>query len=518
MANEFFTLLTASGKAKLAAAQANGAPLQISQMAVGDGDNGGDYTPSESQTALKHETWRGALNHLAVDPNNPNWVVAEAVLPDTVGGFYIREVGLFDSRGDLIAIGKFPESYKPLLAAGANKQLYVRMILEVSNTAAVTLLVDPSVVLATRSAVEQRIAEELAKRDAKPRDFHPLQGFPTQAYRRNVLINGGFDVWQRGASQTVGGYGSVDRWFLDLGGGPLGGATLSRMAASIAETETLGATTSFMRLTLSKPPASKVNEYCQVCQPVENLRRFTGKRMTLSFWAKADQPRKMVAYVEQWLKRPPAASDKIRALEAVPVELTSRWQRFVFSFSSPSLQGREPGNEASLAVFLGVSYSDAYPALNAITGAQTGTFDIAQVQLEESPVATPFEYRSFGEELTLCQRYFEKSYPLNDFPAKNYGADSAFAPAIFSKMFHLNVGTSGDKQINMTIPFMVEKRIEPAIVIYDGLGAVDRMATSNGNGVIPAAKSSSTKFVNMIPPTGSSITWVACHWVADAEI
>ena len=200
------------------------------------------------------------------------------------------------------------------------------------------------------------------------------------------------------------------------------------------------------------------------------------------------------------------------------MELTSRWQRFVFSFSSPSLQGREPGNEASLAVFLGVSYSDAYPALNAITGAQTGTFDIAQVQLEESPVATPFEYRSFGEELTLCQRYFEKSYPLNDFPAKNYGADSAFAPAIFSKMFHLNVGTSGDKQINMTIPFMVEKRIEPAIVIYDGLGAVDRMATSNGNGVIPAAKSSSTKFVNMIPPTGSSITWVACHWVADAEI
>ncbi|MGR2660313.1 phage tail protein [Chromobacterium haemolyticum] len=165
MANEFFTLLTASGKAKLAAAQANGAPLQISQMAVGDGDNGGYYTPSESQTALKHETWRGALNHLAVDPNNPNWVVAEAVLPDTVGGFYIREVGLFDSRGDLIAIGKFPESYKPLLAAGSNKQLYVRMILEVSNTAAVTLLVDPSVVLATRSAVDQRIAEELAKRD-----------------------------------------------------------------------------------------------------------------------------------------------------------------------------------------------------------------------------------------------------------------------------------------------------------------------------------------------------------------
>lgn len=514
MANEFFTLLTASGKAKLAAAQANGAPLQISQMAVGDGDNGGYYTPSESQTALKHETWRGALNHLAVDPNNPNWVVAEAVLPDTVGGFYIREVGLFDSRGDLIAIGKFPESYKPLLAAGSNKQLYVRMILEVSNTAAVTLLVDPSVVLATRSAVDQRIAEELAKRDAKPRDFHPLQTFPAQAYRRNVLINGGFDVWQRGASQTVGGYGSVDRWLLDLGGGPLGGATLSRMAASIAETETLGATTNFMRLTLSKPPASKANEYCQVCQPVENLRRFTGKRMTLSFWAKADQPRKMVAYVEQWLKRPPAASDKIRALGASPVELTTRWQRFVFSFSSPSLQGREPGNEASLAVFLGVSYSDAYPALNAMTGAQTGIFDIAQVQLEESPVATPFEYRSFGEELTLCQRYFHTSYP--------YGVKPG-SPSINNSAPNSMPSSSVRIWLSANVDFPVTMRAQPAITIYSpNTGAASVVETTGETdprqvvGVEAADKGIGLLILGAaVADPGVSMQW---HYTADAEI
>lgn len=168
MANEFFTILTATGKAKLAAAQTSGTPLQITQMAVGDGDNGAYYNPIESQIALKHETWRGALNNLSVDTNNPNWIVAELVIPDTVGGFYIREVGLFDSTGALIAVGKFPESYKPTLAAGSNKQLYVRMILEVSNASAVTLLIDPSVVLATRATVDQRIAEELAKLDGKP--------------------------------------------------------------------------------------------------------------------------------------------------------------------------------------------------------------------------------------------------------------------------------------------------------------------------------------------------------------
>jgi phage-related tail fiber protein len=167
MANEFFTILTATGRNKLAAATATATPLALTQMAVGDGDNGAYYSPTEAQTALKHEVWRGAINHLAVDANNPNWIVAELVIPDDVGGFYIREVGLFDSTGAMIAVGKFPESYKPTLAAGSNKQLYVRMILEVSNTSAVTLLVDPSVVLATRQYVDQKVIDEINKQDGK---------------------------------------------------------------------------------------------------------------------------------------------------------------------------------------------------------------------------------------------------------------------------------------------------------------------------------------------------------------
>ncbi|RIQ63487.1 phage tail protein [Bordetella avium] len=167
MANEFFTILTATGRNKLANATATATPLSLTQMAVGDGDNGAYYSPTEAQTTLKHEVWRGAINHLAVDANNPNWIVAELVIPDDVGGFYIREVGLFDSAGALIAVGKFPESYKPTLAAGSNKQLYVRMILEVANTSAVTLLVDPSVVLATRQYCDDKVADELNKRDSK---------------------------------------------------------------------------------------------------------------------------------------------------------------------------------------------------------------------------------------------------------------------------------------------------------------------------------------------------------------
>ncbi|MBB5017426.1 phage-related tail fiber protein [Chitinivorax tropicus] len=167
MANEFFTILTAVGRQKLANAISTGTVLTLTQMAVGDGQNGAYYLPSEDQITLKRETWRGAINHLFVSPDNPNWVVAEVVIPDEIGGFYIREVGLFDSTGALIGIGKFPESYKPALATGSNKQLHVRMILEVSNTAVITLQVDPSIVLATRQYVDDKVAAELSKLDAK---------------------------------------------------------------------------------------------------------------------------------------------------------------------------------------------------------------------------------------------------------------------------------------------------------------------------------------------------------------
>lgn len=167
MANEFFTILTATGRSKLARAVVENTPLALTHMAVGSGNNEAYYTPSEAQTSLKQEVWRGPLNNLSVSPDNPNWIVAECVIPDNVGGFYIREMGLFDTAGTLIAVGRFPESYKPTLVDGSNKQLYVRMILEVSNTASVTLLVDQSIALATHQYVDNKITSELQKLDRK---------------------------------------------------------------------------------------------------------------------------------------------------------------------------------------------------------------------------------------------------------------------------------------------------------------------------------------------------------------
>ncbi|EIK9218250.1 tail fiber protein [Salmonella enterica] len=158
MDNEFYTLLTDRGMAKIASALADKKQIHLQKMAVGDG-GGKYYEPTASQTKLRHEVWRGEMNTLTVEPNNPNWLIAELVLPEDVGGWYVREVGVFDDEGELIAIGKFPESYKPLLPGGCGKQVCIRLIMEVSNTTAVTLTVDPSIVLATRDYVDVRLDE-----------------------------------------------------------------------------------------------------------------------------------------------------------------------------------------------------------------------------------------------------------------------------------------------------------------------------------------------------------------------
>ncbi|MBU5924834.1 phage tail protein [Enterobacter sichuanensis] len=158
MATKYFALLTNIGAAKLANATALGAQVEITQMAVGDG-NGVLPTPNPSQTALVHELRRKPLNSLSVDPANDSQIIAEQVIPENEGGWWIREIGLFDKDGDMIAVANCAETYKPQLQEGSGRVQVVRMILIVSSTAAVTLKIDPSVVLATRQYVDDQIIQ-----------------------------------------------------------------------------------------------------------------------------------------------------------------------------------------------------------------------------------------------------------------------------------------------------------------------------------------------------------------------
>ncbi|GAB1638777.1 phage tail protein [Escherichia coli] len=159
MSTKFKTVITTAGAAKLAAATVpGGKKVTLSAMAVGDG-NGKLPVPDAGQTKLVHEVWRHALNKVSVDNKNKNYIVAELVVPPEVGGFWMRELGLYDDAGTLIAVSNMAESYKPELAEGSGRAQTCRMVIILSNVASVELSIDASTVMATQDYVDDKIAE-----------------------------------------------------------------------------------------------------------------------------------------------------------------------------------------------------------------------------------------------------------------------------------------------------------------------------------------------------------------------
>ncbi|HAW0665875.1 TPA: phage tail protein [Escherichia coli] len=159
MSTKFRTVITTAGAAKLAAATApGGRKVNITTMAVGDG--GGKLpVPDAGQTGLIHEVWRHTLNKISQDKRNSNYIIAELVIPPEVGGFWMRELGLYDDAGTLIAVANMAESYKPALAEGSGRSQTCRMVIIVSSVASVALTIDTTTVMATQDYVDDKIAE-----------------------------------------------------------------------------------------------------------------------------------------------------------------------------------------------------------------------------------------------------------------------------------------------------------------------------------------------------------------------
>ncbi len=178
MTAKYYAILTNQGAARLANATALGTKLNLTQMAVGDA-NGKLPTPDPAQTALINQQRIAPLNMLTVDPANASQIIAEQIIPENEGGFWIREIGLYDDDGVLIAVANCPETYKPKLAEGSGRTQTIRMILIVSSTTAITLKIDPSVVLATRQYVDDKVievkgyADELMKNHLAAANPHP---------------------------------------------------------------------------------------------------------------------------------------------------------------------------------------------------------------------------------------------------------------------------------------------------------------------------------------------------------
>ncbi|HBH3691500.1 phage tail protein [Clostridioides difficile] len=188
---KYYTILTKIGKASIANAAALGTKINLVKLQLGDGA-GKEYNPTEEQTELKKVVWECSISNVKVDKDNPNWIVIETIVPGNIGGFMIREVGIFDSENNMIAISKYPETYKPAVNSGSIKDLIIRIILAVSNTSSVELKVDPSVILATLKDIQnlddkvEEIEEDLSTKIDEENN--------KQNIKIDQLTAGGFNV------------------------------------------------------------------------------------------------------------------------------------------------------------------------------------------------------------------------------------------------------------------------------------------------------------------------------------
>jgi hypothetical protein len=228
----------------------------------------------------------------------------------------------------------------------------------------------------------------------------PLAGF------RNRIINGNFDIAQRGTSfvNPASGTYTSDRWVTFRTGSS---ATYSRQAFTLGQTSVPGEPTYFFRAAVTT--SAGAGNFVHIQQRIESVGTFAGQQITVSFWAKADAAKPISVELEQQFGTGGSPSAAILGLSVTKVTLGTSWQKVTVTATVPSISGKTLGSNNNDVLGINIWF-DAGSDFNARTdslGQQSGTFDIAQVQIEPGSVATPFERRPIGAELALCQRYYE---------------------------------------------------------------------------------------------------------------
>jgi hypothetical protein len=243
----------------------------------------------------------------------------------------------------------------------------------------------------------------------------PLAGF------RNRIINGNFDIWQRGTSFTGNEYGA-DRW----GHFSVGTThTVTRQPFTLGQTAVPGEPTYFCRTVVSS--VAGAGNYAVLAQRIENVRTFAGQQVTVSFWAKVNATKNIAVELFQQFGTGGSPSADVTAIGTTKASIGTSWQKVTVTATVPSISGKTLGTDGNDCLALNIWF-DAGSDFNARTdslGQQSGTFEIAQVQIEPGPVATPFEQRPIGTELALCQRYFEAGSTRIAMYASSGGAQPA---------------------------------------------------------------------------------------------
>jgi hypothetical protein len=225
----------------------------------------------------------------------------------------------------------------------------------------------------------------------------PLAGF------RNRIINGDFDFWQRGTSFTGNEYGA-DRWNNTIIGSA---CTMSRQPFTLGQTDVPGEPLYFCRMAVTS--VAGAGNIANLHQRIEGVRTFAGQQVTVSFWAKADAAKPISVELIQYFGSGGSPSASVDTIGTTKTTLSTSWQKVTVTATVPSISGKTLGTNGDSLLQFNIWF-DAGSDFNSRTdslGQQSGTFEIAQVQLEPGPVATPFEQRPIGTELALCQRYYQ---------------------------------------------------------------------------------------------------------------
>ncbi|MGE7959092.1 carbohydrate-binding protein CenC [Pseudomonas sp. NPDC089530] len=280
--------------------------------------------------------------------------------------------------------------------------------------------------------------KELAKLD-------PLQAFPVQVYRKNHVINGNFDIWQRGTvnqGTNIGGY-VADRFRCDWNGNA--GVNISRQNFTLGQTAVPNEPRFFLRWQQVSAGAG-ANTH-RISQNIESVRTLAGKLATVTFWAKADTERTVTVTMTQSFG---GGSESV-VTSAGAFKLSSAWSRYTATLNIPSIAGKTLGGAANDCLRLAFDLP-----LNVLQ-----TIDLAQIQVEEGAVSTPFEFRTPAEELMLCQRYYEKTLGQDIQPGDT---SSSIAGALVSIVKQGQSGSSSQPLAQWS--FKVEKRTTPSITLY----------------------------------------------------
>lgn len=423
----FYTLLTQRGEEKIAQATLNKTTIELNTLVVGDG-NGVVPSPTKEQTTLVNQVYEVSLSDLSQDETNKNWLVTTAHIPANQGNFWIREVGIKDSEGDLIAIGNYPETYKPVLENGVAKDLLIKLMIAVTSLENITLTVHSKALMATKEYVDNSLVSQST-------------GF------KNLLINGDFRIWQRGENfiteDTVLNY-TADRW----------------ASARSQVTKKLDNGIPYLKLVANKV----LDDSSYILQKIELPLDIASKEVTLSLDVKSPNLISIPTLIVENEERQNVGN------------VSSTWSRISQTFTIES----NINTEEFLFVLIGVKKA----------GIETGQeLHIKNVQLEVGDKATNFEYRPYGLELSLCQRYYQK-----------HRAETR----------HYFNGGGATHAMNMPLPFNTTMRIIPSLT-----STVYNSTNVSSHGVYSTTQSDA--YIQIIP-NGTGSTSLGVDYMADAEI